>query len=101
MSQNDLDRGAKAEKLLKDEVLNECFDTVRNSILENIESWPIEDAAGAEKLRLMLKCLKSVRGHIEKIARNGKVAAEQLDYERKKQLSPAEWRDATGIRPYV
>lgn len=101
MSQNDLDRGARAEKLLKDDILNECFETVRTSLLNNLESWPIEDVSGAEKLRLMLKCLKSVRGHIEKIVRDGKVAAEHLEYERNKQLTPREWRDATGIRPYV
>jgi hypothetical protein len=86
------DRGVKAEKLLNDELLTEAFANVRENLLANLEEWPLDDTAGAEKLRMMLKVISAVRKHLEKVLRDGKVAAHELELERRKELSPAEFR---------
>jgi hypothetical protein len=91
------DRGVRAEKLLNDELFNEAFANVRENLLANLEEWPLDDAAGAEKLRMMLKVISAVRKHLEKVLRDGKVAAHELELERRKELSPAEFkRDYIG-----
>lgn len=90
---NDLkavDRGAKAEALIKSEMFNEGFALVRTALLERLENWSIQDTDGAEKLRMMLKLLRDVRANVEQAVRDGKVSAFRLDEERRK-LSPAEW----------
>jgi hypothetical protein len=86
------DRGVRAEKLLNDELFNEAFANVRENLLANLEEWPLDDAAGAEKLRMMLKVISAVRKYLEKVLRDGKVAAHELELERRKELSPAEFR---------
>jgi hypothetical protein len=78
-------KGAHAEQLLRDEVLSSAFESLRQSILGQLEDWPIEDAAGAEKLRMSLKLLKGVRSNLEHAVRDGKVAAFRLEEERKKE----------------
>lgn len=96
MRVNDLERGAHAEKLLADVLLTEAFEQVRQSILTHIESWPLEDTAGAEKLRMSLKLLRGVRANLEHAVRDGKVAAYRLEEERrKKPLTDIyrEWRE--------
>jgi hypothetical protein len=91
------DRGVKAEKLLNDELFNEAFANVRENLLANLEEWPLDDPSGAEKLRMMLKVISAVRKHLEKVLRDGKVAAHELELERRKDLSPAEFkRDYIG-----
>jgi hypothetical protein len=89
-----LERGARAEKLLADPMFAEALDTVREQILKNIEAAPIRDHEGVHELRLMLKLLRGVRGHIEQAVRDGKVIVHRL--EEKRRISPAEF--SAGFR---
>lgn len=87
---NDIERGIHADKLLADETLKSAFEQLRQSILTQIEHWPIDDVSGAEKLRMSLKLLRGVRANLEHAVRDGKVAAYRLEEERRKK-NPIQW----------
>lgn len=85
-----LQRANAAEKLVNDPMLNEAFDLVRKTILTNIEEAPIRDKAGVQESRLMLKLLKSVKGHLEQAVRDGKVIVHRLEEHKKLDQAQAE-----------
>jgi hypothetical protein len=82
---NTLERAAHAEQLLKDPLLQEAFTSMRTAILERIESAPMADTEGAEKMRTMLKLLRDLRANFEQAVRDGQLAKFQLEEERKKR----------------
>lgn len=91
---NPLERGAHAEKLMNDELLKEAFDHLRESYLKSLEDWPLDDTAGAERLRIALKVVQGVRNNLNTVLRDGKVAQIKLEEERKKArlLDQFPWR---------
>jgi hypothetical protein len=91
---NPLERGAHAEKLVNDELLKEAFDHLRESYLKSLEDWPLNDTAGAERLRIALKVVQGVRNNLNTVLRDGKVAHLKLEEERKKAslLALFPWR---------
>jgi hypothetical protein len=76
--QSDLDRGQKAERLVKDPMLAEAFELVRQAIHDQWENAPIRDHDGAHELKLMLKLLGDVRANLEHAIADGKIAALEL-----------------------
>lgn len=74
----DMERGAKAEKLLNDPMLSEAFQAVKDRIHEAIELCPLRDVDGLVSLRLQLKSLEFIKGYLETTLRDGKLAAEQI-----------------------
>lgn len=92
--QEERDRGAKAEKLLKDPILDEAFSLVRNAIIERWEATPMRDRDGAHELKLMLKLLGDVRANLEQAVADGKLAAAELKQQTRRELSPAEYTAA-------
>lgn len=84
--EKDLERGMRAERLLKDDLLAEAFDSVRTAIFERIESTPVRDTDGLTQLRLMLKLLKDLRANLEQAIRDGKLASEALKMEKEPKL---------------
>ena len=76
------ERGARAERLMKDEMLQEAFNKVEDGIVQKWKESPIRDAEGQATLRLLHKCLNDVRGYIKEVAETGKLANVQLDNER-------------------
>lgn len=87
----ELDRGAKAEKLLADELFIEAFDLVAKAIHERWESCPLRDREGAHELKLQLKLLNDVRANLEQAVADGKLAAAELRQQARRELSPAEF----------
>lgn len=75
---SDMERGAKAEKLLKDPFLTEAFAAVKAALHESIDECPLRDTDGLVTLRLQLKALQNVRSYLESALRDGKLAAEQI-----------------------
>ena len=75
----DLDRGAKAERLLDDAMLKEAFSTVENHILTLFRTAPLRDEEGIVKSKQLLHCLTLVRSALEQVVRDGKVAANTLE----------------------
>lgn len=90
----DIERGAKAEKLIKDSMLTEAFDLVRSAIIEKWETTPLRDKDGAHELKLMLKLLGDVRANLEQAVNDGKLAAAELKQQARRELSPAEFKAA-------
>jgi hypothetical protein len=78
-----LGRAAHAEQLLNDPLLQEAFASVRTAILERIESAPMADTEGAEKMRVMLKLLRDLKANFEHAVRDGQLAKFKLEEERK------------------
>jgi hypothetical protein len=81
---NVIDRAAHAEKLINDELLKESFEQLRQSYLKSLEDWPLDDVAGAERLRIALKVVQGVRNNLNTALRDGRVAQIKLEEERKK-----------------
>jgi len=84
---NDIERGTHAEKLLNDPLLAEAFEAKRVQLLLSLEDLSMSDEKGAEQLRLSLKLLKGLRADLEGYVRDGKVAAQKLEDERKRRES--------------
>jgi hypothetical protein len=74
----DIARGAKAQALLSDPLLNECLGGMRAAILAKIESAPIAADAEVHELRIMLKLLRDLKGNMDLFIRDGKLAEAQL-----------------------
>ena len=75
----EVDRGARAATLLRDELLIEAFDTLET---EYIAAWRDTEEAQSdrrEKIFLMLKSLSGVRSHLESVAMTGDLARRELD----------------------
>lgn len=68
-----LDRAGRANRLLKEELLVEAWQSVREAILHKWEASPVRDNDGREYLYLMLKALNDARGYLEQASRDGKV----------------------------
>jgi hypothetical protein len=92
--QAELDRGIKAERLLKDPTLNEAFDLVAKAIHERWEQCPIRDRDGAHELKLQLKLLGDVRANLEQAVSDGKLAAMELRAQTHREFTPAEFTAA-------
>lgn len=83
--EQDLERGSRAERLLKDETLSNAFQAVHQAIHDRIDQTPIRDTEGLTQLRLMLKLLADVRANLEQAVRGGKLAAAELKIKREKR----------------
>lgn len=68
-----LERGARAQQLLEDPLLNESFDLVAKGITERWVATPIRDRDGAHELKLMMKLLADVRAALEQAVNDGKI----------------------------
>lgn len=67
-------RGNMAKNVLENEVYLEAFESVRQAIISAWESAPIRDREGHHELRLMLKSLKDIEGHLKMVMETGKMA---------------------------
>jgi len=90
--QTDVDRAQHAERLLQDPLLTESFELVRKAIVEKWEMTPLRDRDGAHELKLMLKLLGDVRANLEQAVADGKLAAEELRQQARREQSPREFR---------
>jgi hypothetical protein len=79
---NESGRGARAKRLLEDDLLKEAFATVEADILEKWKNSPVRDQEGQFALRLKWQCLQEVRTCIADVAVTGKMADQSLQAER-------------------
>jgi hypothetical protein len=93
--EHDISRGARAEQLLNDPLLQEAFTSVRNGIVETWEAAPLRDTQGAHELKLMLKLLGDLRTVLEMTVADGKMAAVKLKELNSRVISPAQWSGNT------
>ncbi len=68
-----LERAAAAKRALDNPALQAAFASVREAIVHRIETCPMRDTEGAEKLRIMLRLLNDLRLNLESAINDGKV----------------------------
>lgn len=73
-----VDQGVKAKSVLDSEPFQNAFNGVRNAILEAWATSPIRDREGQHELRLMLKLMDDINGHLKKAVKDGEFAADEL-----------------------
>jgi hypothetical protein len=71
-------RGARAQRLIEDELLAESFAALENAYVNAWRSTTIDDVAGREKLFLAINIVGKVRDHLAKVASDGGLAAAEL-----------------------
>lgn len=94
--QDDVDRGSKAERLLKDDTLTKAFSDVAAAIHTKWEQAPIRDVEGQHELKLMLRLLGDVRANLERALQDGKMAAQELQ-QLNSRVTPADFARRRGI----
>jgi hypothetical protein len=77
-----ISRGVHAEKLLKDSLLIEAFETVKQALTTKWESSPVRDKEAREYLYLMIKATNDARGYLEQAVRDGKVTVHSKEQRR-------------------
>jgi len=75
----DVDRGAKAEALLRDPLLGETFDALAATYADAWAATSPSDAAKREEIYRLQHNLRAVKKHIEQVAAGGRVAARELE----------------------
>jgi hypothetical protein len=73
------DRGAKAEVLLRDEMLVDAFATMERVYLEAWRESPQRDNEGRENIFQMLRALDALKSHLEEVVTTGKFASMQIN----------------------
>lgn len=81
-----IDRGARAERILKDPLVVEARERVRTAILTAIETSPARDSEGREHLYQRLKALSDVMGCLEQAMRDAKVVLHLQEEKRRFKL---------------
>jgi hypothetical protein len=76
---NENDRGARVETLLKDDLLQEAFNTLKNQYKDEIFKTSITDDEGRKHLWLSYNTIQKVEEHLQEIMLTGKLANEQLN----------------------
>ena len=72
------DRGARAEALLKNELLQEAFRKLEDDYVAAWKNWPAADTAGRERLWQAVNVLGKLRDHLARMVADGKLAQRQL-----------------------
>lgn len=75
-------RGARAERLLADDMLQEAFTQIEDAITKAWKNAPIRDTEGQSMLLMRLKALGEVRKYIAEVAQTGRMASQELARER-------------------
>lgn len=73
-----VDRGVKAEALLKNELLQEAFDKIEGAILEGWKNSQAHEDEQRRNAYLMQRLLQNFKAHFNYIVRTGKHAESQL-----------------------
>lgn len=93
------EKGEKAQRLLDSESWKEAFVATRQAILEKWAASPIRDQEGQHELRLLIKLMDDLEGHIKSVANTGKLAKAQIEEEnRAKELAK---RAIAGLASWV
>jgi hypothetical protein len=86
--QTSIARGARAEALLKNELLQEAFVVLERDYIEAWKISPARDADGRERLWQAVNIVGKVRDHIVKVINDGKLSQRHLNDLSNSQESP-------------
>ena len=76
------ERGARAKALLDSAPFKDAIARVEQGIVQAWKDSPVRDTEGQTYLRLMMKVLADLQGHIREVAETGKLAEISLQSER-------------------
>jgi hypothetical protein len=71
-------RGARAQELVRNELLAEAFTKLEADYINAWKSWAAADTDGRERLWLAVNVLGKVRDHLVTVIADGKLAQRQL-----------------------
>ena len=72
------DRAAKAKAVMKNPLIREAFDGLRETYVRQLRDAPIRDVEGIQLLKIMLSTVDTVEGHLERAIKTGKLADQRL-----------------------
>jgi hypothetical protein len=79
----DRDRGAQAERLLRDPLLVEAFDVLENEFMQAWRQSAVADTEARERIYNLCQALEGVKGHLKTVVDTGKLAQANLDQHNK------------------
>jgi len=74
-----IDRGAKAETLLRNELLQEAFDYLESEFTGAWKHSAVDDSQARERLYLLCQNLTAVKTYLKSAVEDGKLAQSALD----------------------
>jgi hypothetical protein len=80
------DLGSEAERIIKSEVYQEAWNAYRLRVLELMEAAGSHDTATVMHLKQLLTVATAVRAHLERIMKEGAIAAASIEFEEKRGM---------------
>ena len=74
-----MDRGEQAAALLRNELLQESFSYLKDQFITAWKESGVADTENRERVYQLLQALTAVRGHIESVVMDGKIAKSSLE----------------------
>ena len=78
-AREELEKGNKADILLKNQVFLEIFEGLENQFLDAWKNSSLKDAEERERIYYLYQSLKALKSGIENVSANGRMAKAQLD----------------------
>ena len=72
-------RGARAERLVNDDLLQEAFDSLERDYVRGWRDTGARDTDARERLWQAVNVLRKVKDHLAKIVADGKLAQREVD----------------------
>lgn len=74
-----MERGEKAAALLRNELLQEAFNQLEADFIQAWKASSVEDSQNRERLYMLCQNLSALRGYLEGVVTDGKLAKAQLE----------------------
>ena len=74
-----MERGTKAEALLRNEILREAFEDLEKEFVSAWKNSGVGDAENRERLYMLCQNLSALEGYIKSVIEDGKLARAALD----------------------
>ena len=78
-AREDLEKGNKADILLKNAVFIEVFDNLEKQFLDAWKNSSLKDNEERERIYYLYQSLQALKSGIENVSANGRIAKAQLD----------------------
>ena len=72
------ERGARAEVLLRDELLTEAFDSLKAEYIRTWATTSVKEQDARERLWMAVNIIGKVQDHLKKMAADGRIATKDL-----------------------
>ena len=77
--ERDVNRAARASRLIADELLKEAFETLERDYLEAWRGTGARDTDARERLWQAIQVVGKVRAHLDRVVADGKLAQAELN----------------------